>query len=622
MIFQDPIDEHKEMLDMLRRRHEIYCGLKGKEANLIAGNPPGMTDCESFISIPFEDARADLVHKHEWQHWFFKTDLRMRAQFVARYAEKVLMGVAQDRRNSLSVPLENFLHYFTNAIDDLRVNSLWGTIYPHSSEELEARWKVAILSSGYYQTDFTFYVMGVGLGISDQMGNTKWSAWEKLIEDNVSKVRLKSFPAVLLAARCILDEMIKLIVGDLTPSPNPPDPPLQPQGAQGPPQASPRRLGPTKINRRDNTSRQQDQAGRQQLQLGLLNSLTENTKPLDRPRTISFMDTPRLPAGPDMDPDGTKSAVAAALGVGDPDQVLRKAQIDIDRILASLKSVNTKSTSVDQHLLKGMESYVVFRDVEPKHVDRLELGPQDKRLVEDMKTLFARLMNRKKRTLSESGSVLDPRAYADMLMGGDVAIFEEEVSAKGFDAILLIDMSGSMLDKWNAVNRATKVLASSMKFPFVRLEVWGFTGQTKVSIFRFKDKEKGFFGSSGPFLHAWALTPLSSAVEIAIRKLLMSQSSVRHLFLITDGLPTSVGGSRERASTESLMEQVARSLRVGAQSHVRTTSLVVGDEVPNQAAELMFGGTGFWCRVDDEGDRLFDAITAMVRNPFLNYLRK
>ena len=85
LLDDDNVDTHGEMLDLLRRRHEIYFGILNKDINLVAGAPPGVTDCETYIRVPFEDPEVALTHRHEWQHLFFKTNLRARALFVDRY---------------------------------------------------------------------------------------------------------------------------------------------------------------------------------------------------------------------------------------------------------------------------------------------------------------------------------------------------------------------------------------------------------------------------------------------------------------------------------------------------------------------------------------------------------
>ena len=86
-------------------------------------------------------------------------------------------------------------------------------------------------------------------------------------------------------------------------------------------------------------------------------------------------------------------------------------------------------------------------------------------------------------------------AYIDLLAGsGEGEVFEDEGVSKGFSALVLLDMSGSMESVWDDVSAACSVLARALKFPFSKFEVWGFNGNAdgKVFLYRFLDPEKGY----------------------------------------------------------------------------------------------------------------------------------
>lgn len=625
-------DPHGEMVEMLRRRHEIYSGLLGKEVALLGGSPPGCTDCASFISVPFEDEHADLIHKHEWQHWFFQTDLRVRAQFVTNYADRLLYSIPATSRSAFREPLETFLHLYINALDDIRVNSLWSTIYPQSAEDLENRWRSIILSSSRYKTDITFYSMGLGLGIKAEMGKTQWEEWDHVLVPNIENVKGKSFAVALISVRIILDAIMQSVLDLLAP---PPPPPLQPEfeenQAPAPTQSASRRLSKSApMRRRTAPTQQQAQQELHEQSEQVLDNLIDGATKRHTSRTGDFMDTPRRLMTPDPSPQTTASTVQAALGASTPgqiDRVLRQAQVDIDRMLATLRNAKNLTISHDQRVLKGLEGSVVFRDVLPEHVESLQLSAEDERLVARMRTKFARLLDRRLRTLSDTGSALDTKAYVDMMLGGDADIFEEDVSTRGFHAKILLDMSGSMLGSWKAVNRAAKVLGTSMSFPFTTIEVWGFSGGGNgghgvANVFRFKSATKGFYGTNGPFTHAWGLTPLHLATEVAIRDLSFCRGPAQHLFIISDGEPTHISrGARRAATTTDLMTQVALSIKAGRRRRVNCVGLVVGDEIADGPADLMFGGRRSWQRVDREGSALFSALVTLVETAFVGYLR-
>ena len=635
-------DNHAEMLEILKRTHGIFVGIKGKDLTLITCDPPGRTDTETFIAVPLEDPQADLVHKHEWQHVFFLTDLRARLEFVKLYADRILIGTSVLSGTGRAPPgtssqtwdvadvnrrltLETFLHSLCNGIDDIRVASLWHQIYPHSAEAIEDRWRTILLTTNRFKEDIILYVMAHGLGItSQQMGPSRWSKWDQLLIDNMSMVKGKGFPAVLVAARVILDHIIADVMMEFLP-PQPAMGSGQPGAAQGP--APPRRLALSKTPKRSAPDPAQAQgkpesSEAEKAKMDLLDKLVKGSEPTTK--DVRFADTPEVPKTPDQNFQKTKQTVSAALGVSTEAQiefVMAASQRDMEAVLNSLRSQNSRMTN-DQRLLQGLDGVVKFRDVLPSTVLEQELGPEDVRLISTLRRTFVRLMDRVKRVLSDSGSTLNPAAYIDLMLGnsnGDV--FEEDMSTKGFSALILIDMSGSMRDKWVTVSRTSKCLAKALKFPFSDFEVWGFSSDRadkKAVIFRFQDVEKGYDGDG--VIGAWGLTPMHLAIEVAIRKMKQMPGSAKHLFVLTDGLPTHVGGKHVvTASHGDLVRDIQKSVRAARQDGVNVVGLVIGGAVGDRDANTMFGGQRFWQRT--EAKTLFKNMTDLVSKAFAGYLR-
>lgn len=332
-----------------------------------------------------------------------------------------------------------------------------------------------------------------------------------------------------------------------------------------------------------------------------------------------------MPSGPDLEYKNTQAMVRAAMGVTTPDQVayvLEQSLVDINKVLEALRGTNTKRTP-DEKLLQGLEGHVSFTDIRPTMVQELPLSIQDRRLVQVLKQSFIKLMDRRSRVRSESGSEFDANAYIDMIHGdGDDNIFREETGSRGFSSLILIDMSGSMQPKWGSVSRACKVLAKSMKFPFSRFEVWGFSSSHdgKTSILRFEDTERGYMGAS--LRNIWGLTPLHQAVEVGVRRLQFMPGTAQHLFVLTDGYPTHFGLRHgTMPATEELVAAVSKNIRSGRQKGVNVAGLVLGWEVSDEAADVMFGHSRFWSRVGEEED-LFQGMVGLVKTAFSNYLRK
>ena len=191
------MESRAEGLDILYRTHQIFCGIRGKDIVLLSNNPPGRTDTETFISVPIEDPEVQLIHSHEWQHIFFKSNLRARSAFAESYSESLKKRLPSLHQGAM----ENFIHLLVNGLDDIRVCSLWELIYPHSAFEVQERWKRIILGSGRYQQDIIMFLMGLGLGLDAQMDRSEWMRYKNVIKDAVEKVIRRGFPTCLLSAR-------------------------------------------------------------------------------------------------------------------------------------------------------------------------------------------------------------------------------------------------------------------------------------------------------------------------------------------------------------------------------------------------------------------------------------
>lgn len=598
---QDP-EEHQQALLILKRTHQIYCGLKGVDIALIYSNPPGRTDCETFIALPPEDPDAGIIHKHEWSHIFFKSNLRARQFFVEDYVSELKTRILSEELWSTDVA--NFVHLLINALDDLRVASLWGLIYPSSAEAIKRRWAHIISSSGRYRRDMVMYLLALGLGIPDlQMSD--WNRYSALLTDAAAKVAGRGFQACLVIAKMLLDTIIYDVIRQSL------------SGHTSPTLQSPVAIGAS------------PQAGGSQAVASTLLKMVHGAAyrtrwDLQNKSSAILADTDRIPTGRDPDWESTKRMAESSLRVSTEEQlqaVLDRSQAGMAQILKTLQESEVRSPTADERLLLGVQGQVIFRDIEPSMVQELHLSVYDKRTVAALRQSFVRLVDRRSRSRTDSGSELDTDAYIDLMTGGgDEDIFREESSSRGFSALVLLDMSSSMKSKWDVVSRACKVLARSLRFPFSTFDVWGFSSDEdgRTTILRFKDNEKGYWGPG--LRDVWGMTPLHLAVEVGIKKLLMT-GNVAHLIALTDGVPTHFGlRSGSMPSSETLISEVAEKIRLGRQKGVNSSGLVVGWDVRDEVADFMFGHSRFWRRAGNDED-LFRVMVGLVQSAFYGYLR-
>ena len=615
------IQTHQQMVDIVQRTHQIFTGIKGKDIILLHDNPPGRTDVETFISIPIEDPESELILAHEWQHIFFKSNLRARSLFAESYTENLKKRIPTLIERSM----EEYIHMLVNGLDDIRVCSLWELVYPHSAEKIQDRWRRIIMGSGRFQHDLILYLMGLGLGLEREMVRSEWTRYKSVLLDAVTKVIRRGFPTCLLSARWIIESvLVDVTAQHLAPTTYSVVPP---KPVQYIPSAAPTtKLGNSTFQGSGQASPTTKEENEKQAGAlaKLQNGATKVTRQSQALRPAwRFIDDYRVTGGPDPDYKGTQDMVRVAMGVSESGQVelvLKQSQLDIDKVISELKN-RTKVLTPTQRLLKGMDGKAIFKDIKPEDVDDLQLNESDTKLISTLKHSFMRLADRRTRMASDSGTTLDPQAYIDLINGSsNTEIFIEEENSKGFSAIILLDMSGSMKGKWATVARACKVITKAMDFPFSHIEVWGFTspGDGTASILRFEDPRKGYTGKG--VRDVWGLTPLHIAVEVALRKLQSLPGSAQHLLLLTDGYPTHLTGNRFTDSVD-LFTEVSRRINAGRKKGMNVVGLVSGDEVSDEAADIMFGHRRFWYRVPDNQEFLFEALVGLVRKAFVGYLR-
>lgn len=600
--------ERRERLDMMKKIHEIFVGLSGKNIQLVSGNPPGHTDTETFISIPIENAEeAGLVHKHEWQHIFMGSDLRARAAFVNSYIT--------ERGLVMSLQLSQFLHLLANAIDDLRVNHLWSKPYPKSSDDIANRWRTIILDSRTYQQDLIVYTMAVGLGLRSggQLAPSAWDPYRPVIEYAVSKIWGNAFPTTLIATRLIVDAVFEKAQAGFTPVIKPPPiAPANPIVASAMKQAEQYAPPPPPPVQRRMTRATNEEQARQQ-------AADKMVRGAEHSKSLTELNDTQVPQSPDPNPQRSISVADKAMNAKTEEEiqkVIHDHKSEVEQAITALMG-QVRSLSRDEKLLHGIEDDVEFVDLTAQDVEALESRPEDALLIQTLKGTFARLSSLNKKFLNHTGGTVDVSAYVDMMLGNNNGeIFEDEEPYRGFYAMVLMDMSGSMRGYADILSRAARILSRAMKNPRVKFEVWGFSGgRDEAVIFRFKDPEKGFF-TDHPM--AWGSTPLHVATEVAIRHLQQQAGQKKHLFIISDGVPAYMGLKRHN-KTENLMAKVARSVREAEQKKVHVLTLVLG-AIPKQLCDLMFGKKK-WISIDSQ-EELFEALLLLVQGAFVRYLRK
>jgi hypothetical protein len=556
---------------MLARIHETFNGLTKKDLALLSASPPGRTDTVSFIAIAPEDPDAALILKHEWSHVIFKTNLYALWKFADQYMMELVRDYNVDREQALEV-----IHAVCNALDDIRVNSLWAIPYPHSSFRIEERWRA--ICADKPSTHYIIRIIAIGVDADLANGHR---VFDTLASEAVANVRQRGYSAVLRNCKHLISHLIEhQIARDYSPL-------LDSNVNEAPKEISKRAVATKALQR---IGYQADKA--------------------------SFIyDLQKAPTSPDVDPEGTDKMVRMAM-LEETSSLAIEASLD-----AEAQEVRTIAQQLDgQRLIKEdrlLEDNpnVSLIDVKPGTIRHSQMNDHDIELIELLRSMFSKHLGMRRRRVEAEGTDLDPERLIDMQVGsGDSRIFRDEVIARGFNCLLLIDMSGSMADKWSLVERACRVLAYAMKFPFTQVSVWGFseTATGTTHIFRFADPSWGISPPTGTG-GAWGMTPIHTVLPISTKELLRYNGH-RHIILVSDGTPQAVG-----ADNSAMRATVKKAREDGEGLGVHYSVLLVGHSTPAELADYMYGARG-WIRTPDDS-YLFDGLVSLVSKIFDHYLR-
>jgi hypothetical protein len=310
-----------------------------------------------------------------------------------------------------------------------------------------------------------------------------------------------------------------------------------------------------------------------------------------------------------------ETAVMGSASQSEIESLLESEGVEV-RMIASQLAESRMFIDEDGRLLEGTRA-VAFTDIYPAQVRRVELGDADFEAIESLRAAFSKSLGNRRSRMSEEGSELDPEKYIDLLTGShDVNIFKDDAPSRGFYAMVLLDMSGSMVSRWPVVSRACQVLADALTYPFVRLDVWGFSagGDGQAEIFRFTDPRSGVAPRT-PYPRMWGLTPLHSVLPVAMKHSARGKGH-RHVFLLSDGIPMDIA-----TRPSELHGAVAKSVFAGRKSGVHLSTLLIGNTTPPGLADSMYGQRQ-WARVEDNQFSLFDELIDLVGRTFLTHIKR
>lgn len=511
-----------------------------------------------------------------------------------------------------------------NALEDHRVDSLWGKLYQGSFKlKKEMDQEYANQERSREHKSLLSYMSIFEAGLENTEG--KNSRFKPYFEEAFRKVRGRGPVSTYISARWLVTGLVtELLREAMDLPPQPPQPP--PQDGEG---------DPGDQGRGDIPNQQQGGAGgedsdqkpweqpsvdasvksRAQALSDLLSRMGQK-----REREQHLVDSQYSEKGAEA---RAQKTVQDAMNANLEDQekleeALQASGSEMDKILEEVKKSLRQKITDDEWLRKGAMAKVVFRDIRPSDVTKVPLNDQGKETVRRLRAAFNRILGKRRTTLQDVGAEIDvPADLEEEMTGVALPSFKSLEMSRGFKAMVLLDKSGSMGGyKWEQAEQSCLMLAQSLNYPFVELDVWGFTSHNagEVTIARF-DKNCQAFESPKDGGHG--STPLHIALRVAAKAMGRGDED-KHLFVITDGFPVFNRRDGREFPTTQLMNFVKEEVRGARKSGVEVTGVMIGGDLESKNLTYMFGPRG-WRRMS--ADRLGRDLVHLVTSGFTQYLK-
>jgi hypothetical protein len=638
---------------------------------------------------------AYLGFEHEWEHIYFKSNLIARALFVDQYV--AVLKTQAPHINEQET--KNFLHLFINAFDDLRVNSLQEKVYPGSASRIWERWRNLMLERRDYDQNFLGFVMAIGLGMPVNPQGP-YIALKPIVEWGTQKAKYRGFQTMLLDVRVVIERCMAALIQP-PPPPPPPQPPQpsapepdddqsdtgdvgdqgggagdskpddrgdQQQDQDGPddggaqpgqadPQASPAPV-PAPALPPAGPTLSQIQASPDQASTAI-DKLTQNARPLD-PKEDHPVPTPdQIRSDPSS--SANRAMVANVIGQDLADIDAVDAQMpdepdqDMQQVIHTLQN-SLPQRQGDSQLTEDARAKILLIDVSPHNIDSssyVTLSPEEKAVVNHLRTVFYREMGRQKSSRDLVGPMVDIQAFINFRSDRkDPSVFENSEVNQGFAYHVLSDMSGSMAGIFPLVAHTKEMLKQSLDFPFVSGALWGFRGEDvrvdpmthkpdgmtgEVWLFRYDKDCRGYEGAAPAWgsgggkrmikVRCGGITPMNSALRVTHLHMTRNipAGMAKRLYLLTDGAPFQLRTTGNVIPEWLLRQFVAKEIREARSRGIEVYTIIIGRDIPDDSALQMFGPPKFWVRASGlpgQEDSVDKVLAKLVLSNFSKYLKQ
>jgi len=530
--------------------------------------------------VPFDSVHVYELTEHELSHLVFKSDAHVREEFVTTYVAALDVASTEHGVPFDKVQARLAIGALVGVLDDARVLSLWSVRYPGSAARIRALWRsevpAGVVGRLAFDAGALLYVRALGLGLGADLPLTQAA------DAAVARVQGRGFPAVLVAAREYLKAAV-LALGKLA------------AGA-----ADKDRLAAAE---------------------SVLGQVDLTALPADDVQPSKDRPSAEINEAAETAQEALRADVGELDGEGPLENgPIAKADAAMRETQMRIEIPKPRDKTENEHIREMAGESIAF--VRSPQTGAPDMSDEDAQTAEHLRSMFVREMGRRREMLDEYGTAPDLNAWLQRrITHADAPIFRGHEVARGFNALVLLDLSLSMLQegKFVSAERACRITAKALRFPFVDFGVWGFSGQNGVvHITRFSPLDERFDKDS-----VTGTTPTHVALRAA-RTQLGPKTGNKHIFLVTDGVPVFERAKEDVQGAAELIPIVRAEVDTARRAGIQVMSLVIdsrrgGVALSPEATLAMLGDPRTWRRTFADG--FAGALVDLISSTFLRHLR-
>ena len=591
------------------------------------------------IFLPKLHPQRRIAVKHEISHLYFKSNIALRLLFVKDLVVQVEREFGTTLHSLQKEKLISDTCFIINVFDDLRVNSLWGLLYPGDGRDMQEWYHDDVAPRMLVKANETYpdgdishlmtYIILVSMG--QPAKSTLWGQFKDDIEIAAGNVCYKTFNACLLIVKGLLLKILRKHFEDAQKDTNP-----QPPSPQTPPNPTDRPDDDPEL--RD----AQDAAGDQTPDPDLDDLMKDKLKKSDAGKEILAKIIEARSPGQEFKDDNAgfdyqrtaplrgddmeAADILCKIDTQDLDQILPEMENDaiddvaeIQRALAEQDNIapGRSYRNEGEWLKKSAKFRLNLHYIKEKDVKPALFSREDMEVALRWKRFFQRILGTLSQRTDETGYDLVTDLYIQQKISKEpLDCFRVDSKGRGFRINLCLDMSGSMQgSRFATVERLARTLQIALDFPFVRLGIWGFNSRSHgdVDLYKFPKSATGFTSDVAQVSGA---TPLPQAIQIVGRDLTAGRDD-SHLFVLTDGDPVYTADNSKEIARTILVNWTQDAVRELRDQKVMTYCFMIDFSPRKSEMNKMFGSD--WREVRE--NQVYHDAFELIKSKFIRFLR-